>query len=108
MVTTRGARREPPCTDCVRKFDSEKTEGEISQCFQVAPLPAGYRVVEKKRTPGPIFGSPVAGTPVRRGGALVRRPATAGPPGATPKPIAGRFIGRGCTFQDEAREGSGP
>ena len=21
MVTTRGARREPPCTDCVRKFD---------------------------------------------------------------------------------------
>ncbi len=27
----------------------------------------------------PIFGSPVAGAPVRRGGALARRPATAGP-----------------------------
>ena len=53
--------------------------------------------VEKKRTPGPIFGSPVAGTPVRRGGALVRRPATAGPPGATLKPIPACFIGRGCT-----------
>jgi hypothetical protein len=27
----------------------------------------------------------------------VRRPATAGPPGATPKPMSGCFIGRGCT-----------
>jgi hypothetical protein len=44
------------------------------------PRPAGYRVVEKKRTVGPIFGSPAAGTPVRRGGALVHRPAPAGPP----------------------------
>ncbi len=44
------------------------------------PRPAGYRVVEKKRTLGPIFGSPAAGTPVRRGGALVHRPAPAGPP----------------------------
>ena len=44
-----------------------------------------------------IFGSPAAGTPVRRGGALVRRPATAGPPGATPKPIAGCFMTRGCS-----------
>jgi hypothetical protein len=56
-----------------------------------------YRV-EKNRTPGPIFGSPVAGTPVRRGGALVRRPATAGPPGATLKAIgAACFMTRGCT-----------
>ena len=54
MVTTRGARREPPCTDCVRKLNcSKKTEDEISQCF--APLPAGYRVVEKKTDSGPDF-----------------------------------------------------
>jgi len=52
---------------------------------------------EKKRTPGLIFGSPVAGTPVRRGGALVRRPATAGPPGATPKTNSGVFYEAGCT-----------
>jgi hypothetical protein len=53
---------------------------------------------KKKRTPGPIFGSPAAGpgTPVRRGRALARRPATAGPPGANPKPMSGCFIGRGC------------
>jgi hypothetical protein len=72
----------------------KKTDDEISGCFR--PLPAGYRVVEKKWTPGPIFGSPAAGAPVRRGGALVRRPATAGPPGATLKPICACFIGRGC------------
>ena len=52
---------------------------------------------KKKRTSGPIFGSPAAGTPVRRGGTLVRRPATAGPPGATPNRRAGCFIGRGCS-----------
>ena len=71
--------------------------GEISRCFR--SLPAGYGTgwSKKKRTQGPIFGSPVAGTPVRRGGALVRRPATAGPPGATPKPIRPSFIGRGCS-----------
>ncbi len=45
MVTTRGARREPPCTDCVQK---KKTEDEISQCFAPLPALAGYRVVEKK------------------------------------------------------------
>ena len=27
MVTTRGARREPPCTDCVRKLDAEENRG---------------------------------------------------------------------------------
>ena len=53
---------------------------------------------KKKRTPGPIFGSPAAGTPVRRGGALVRRPATAGPPGATPNRREGCFMTRGCTL----------
>ena len=60
------------------------------------PSLQGTRRPKKKRTPGPIFGSPAAGTPVRRGGALVRRPATAGPPGATPKPICACFMGRGC------------
>ena len=55
---------------------------------------------EKKRTPGLIFGSPAAGTPVRRGGALVRRPATAGPPGATLKPICACFMTRGCRCTD--------
>ena len=60
------------------------------------PLLRGPQWSQKKRTPGTIFGSPVAGTPVRRGGALVRRPATAGPPGATPKPICACFMGRGC------------
>ncbi len=75
------------------EVEFRKNEDEISQCF--VPLPAGYRVVEKKRTPGLIFGSPVAGAPVRRGGALVRRPATAGPPGATLKPISACFMGRG-------------
>ena len=53
---------------------------------------------EKKRTPGLIFGSPAAGTPARRGGALARRPATAGPPGATPKPISACFMRRGYFF----------
>ena len=72
-----------------------KPKDEIFACF--GPLPAGYRAVEKKGTPGLIFGSPAAGTPVRRGGALVRRPATAGPPGATPNRREGCFIGRGCT-----------
>ena len=62
------------------------------------PSLQGTRRPKKKRTPGPIFGSPAAGTPVRRGGALVRRPATAGPPGATPKPISACFIGRGCSM----------
>ena len=37
------------------------------------PFLQGTGWSKKKRTPGPIFGSPVAGTPVRRGGALVRR-----------------------------------
>jgi len=54
---------------------------------------------EKKRTPGLIFGSLTAGTPVRRGGALVRRPATAGPPGATLKAIGACFMTRGCTWR---------
>ena len=61
------------------------------------PLLRGPQWSQKKRTPGPIFGSPAAGTPVRREGALVRRPATAGPPGATPKPISACFMGRGCS-----------
>ena len=61
------------------------------------PFLQGTGWSKKKRTPGPIFGSPVAGTPVRRGGALVRRPATAGPPGATPKPMSGCFMTRGCS-----------
>ncbi len=56
---------------------------------------------EKKRTPGLIFGSPAAGTPVRRGGALVRRPATAGPPGATLKPMPACFMTRGCSFKKQ-------
>jgi hypothetical protein len=60
------------------------------------PFLQGTGWSKKKRTPGPIFGSPVAGTPVRRGGALVRRPATAGPPGATLKPIGACFMRRGC------------
>ena len=71
-----------------------KPKDEIFACF--GPLPAVYPAEKKKRTPGLIFGSPAAGTPVRRGGALVRRPATAGPPGATPKPISACFMGRGC------------
>ena len=61
------------------------------------PFLQGTGWSEKKRTPGPIFGSPVAGTPVRRGGALVRRPATAGPPGATPNRREGCFMTRGCS-----------
>ena len=61
------------------------------------PFPKGTRRSQKKRTQGPIFGSPAAGTPVRRGGALAHRPATAGPPGATPNRRAGCFIGRGCS-----------
>ena len=62
------------------------------------PFLQGTGWSKKKRTPGPIFGSPVAGTPVRRGGALVRRPATAGPPGATLKPMPACFMGRGCRW----------
>ncbi len=61
-------------------------------------------VVEKKTDSGPIFGSPAAGTPVRRGGALVRRPATAGPPGATLKPISACFMTRGCTVELQRTE----
>jgi hypothetical protein len=61
---------------------------------------------EKKRTPGLIFGSPAAGTPVRRGDELDRRPATAGPPGATPKPICACFMRRGCRWGGGARERS--
>lgn len=63
---------------------------------------------KKKRTPGPIFGSPAAGTPVRRGGALVRRPATAGPPGATLKPICACFMTRGCSVLFQINHSRGP
>ncbi len=63
----------------------------------------GYRMVEKKATQGPIFGSPAAGTPLRRGSALARRPAIARPPGdgsaarrdPKPKTRRGVFYGAG-------------
>ena len=97
MVTTRGARREPPCTDCVRKFDSKENRRRNIWVFCAFLQGTGWS--KKKRTPGPIFGSPAAGTPVRRGGALVRRPATAGPPGATPKLISACFIGQAVSLQ---------
>ena len=83
-------------------FDSKENRGEISQCF--AALPAGYRVVEKKTDSGPDFRLTRSRHPVRRGGALVRRPATAGPPGATLKPICACFMRRGCRYGPQPEE----
>jgi hypothetical protein len=50
------ARREPPCTDCVRKFDSKirkKTDDEKSRCF--APFLQGTGWSKKKTDSGPDF-----------------------------------------------------
>jgi len=83
-----------PARIAVGSWIQKKTE--VKYLCVLQPFLQGTGWSEKKRTPGPIFGSPVAGTPVRRGGALVRRPAAAGPPGATPKPIGACFMTRGC------------
>ena len=54
MVTTRGARREPPCTDRVRKFDSKENRLKYLGVFDPF-LQGRYRVVEKKTDSGPDF-----------------------------------------------------
>ncbi len=78
--------------DCARKLGSEDE-------FQLGLHPflhgtgPDYRVVEKKTDSGPDFRLARSRHPTGRGGvgspgrgALARRPATAGPPGAPPKP----------------------